>query len=155
MKPRPRRSRRIRQLTLLLGLCLVAYCLIFISTPPKLSHDDGRPKEDLARKPDQWLSPDVLDNLFLDERQCAATFPGLMKEIDDTVAKGPFKVKHTSARGPLQGRIKDGKVRISMSSTWKVCPQLTYYLTRKLFIIHTQRKTELSQEMINVSIYLR
>ena len=41
------------------------------------------------------------------------TFPGLTKEIDDAVARGPFVLKKSPdkrANNPTQGRIKDGKV---------------------------------------------
>lgn len=52
----------------------------------------------------------LLDNRFLTAEQCAAAFPGLTKEIDDAVAKGPFVLERTSELGPLIARIKDGKV---------------------------------------------
>jgi hypothetical protein len=32
----------------------------------------------------------VKESLSLTEEQCTAVFPGLMKEIDDAVARGPF-----------------------------------------------------------------
>ncbi|KAK3305338.1 glycosyl transferase family 90-domain-containing protein [Chaetomium strumarium] len=70
---------------------------------------------------------EILNNLSLDEEQCNAYFPGLTKEIDDAVAQGPFQVKQTGDLGPLQGRIKEGQI----------------------YIIHGQRKRDLSQEMLN------
>nr|CAD79685.1 hypothetical protein [Neurospora crassa] len=73
------------------------------------------------------LTDEILNNLFLDAETCRATFPGLMKEIDDTVAKGPFKVKRSSDLGPMQVRIKDGK----------------------MYVLHAQRKRDLSREMVN------
>jgi hypothetical protein len=116
-KLRVRRSRRLRQATLVLGSCLALYCLFFVSrTPP-------------AAKP--WtLSADLLRNLGLDEKQCNAAFPGLTKEIDDSVAQGPFTLKQIGESGPLQGRIRDGK----------------------LYIIHAQRRADLSTEMLKVSL---
>lgn len=74
------------------------------------------------------LTDEILNNLFLDAETCRATFPGLMKEIDDTVAKGPFKVKRSSDLGPMQVRIRDGKI----------------------YVVHAQRKRDLSREMVNV-----
>ncbi|KAL1836199.1 hypothetical protein VTJ49DRAFT_5452 [Mycothermus thermophilus] len=65
--------------------------------------------------------PSALDDV------CEAYFPGLTKEVDDMVAKGPFEVKQTGDLGPLQGRIQDGQ----------------------LYIIHAQRKSDLSTEMLN------
>lgn len=106
-KLRVRRSRRIRQGTLLLGCCLALYCLFFVSRTPTHA---GRAA--VTRKP--WtLSPDLLRNLSLDAEQCNAAFPGLTKEIDDAVAQGPFALKQTGDSGPLQGRIKDGQVRVN------------------------------------------
>ncbi|KAH8902684.1 hypothetical protein BR93DRAFT_947773 [Coniochaeta sp. PMI_546] len=120
-KLRVRRSRRIRQGTLLLGCCLALYCLFFVSRTPTHAV-----RAAVTRKP--WtLSPDLLRNLSLDAEQCDAAFPGLTKEIDDAVAQGPFALKQTGDSGPLQGRIKDGQ----------------------LYIIHAQRRADLSTEMVN------
>ena len=78
------------------------------------------------------LTDEILNNLSLDAETCRATFPGLMKEIDDTVARGPFKVKRSSDLGPMQVRIKDGRI----------------------YVLHAQRKRDLSREMINVCFLL-
>ncbi|KAK0733267.1 glycosyl transferase family 90-domain-containing protein [Lasiosphaeria miniovina] len=126
-----RQRRQIRQLTLLLGSCLALFCLVFVWRTP--SDDDYG---DINRPPSMRISPyaprpalpsEALENLSLGEGECEATFPGLTKEIDDAVAQGPFKVKQTGDLGPLQGRIKDGKI----------------------YIIHAQRKADLSKEMVN------
>ena len=55
---------------------------------------------------------EVFGNLALTEEQCRVTFPGLMKEIDDAVARGPFELKKEpdDYTGLVQLRIKDGKV---------------------------------------------
>ncbi|KAK3956793.1 hypothetical protein QBC32DRAFT_394474 [Pseudoneurospora amorphoporcata] len=73
------------------------------------------------------LTDEILNNLSLDGETCRATFPGLMKEVDDTVAKGPFKVKRSSDLGPMQVRIKKGRI----------------------YVLHAQRKRDLSREMVN------
>lgn len=59
-----------------------------------------------------YPSTETLENLSLTEEQCRATFPGLMKEIDDAVARGPFdlKKKPDDYTGMVQLRIKDEKV---------------------------------------------
>lgn len=44
--------------------------------------------------------------------ECSAAFPGLTREIDMAVARGPFELKKMPkhATGVVQGRIEDGKV---------------------------------------------
>ncbi|OIW29052.1 hypothetical protein CONLIGDRAFT_645192 [Coniochaeta ligniaria NRRL 30616] len=141
-KLRVRRSRRLRQTTLLLGCCLALYCLFFVFRTPVQAGPAATTKP--------WtLSPDLLRNLSLDVEQCNAAFPGLTKEIDDAVAQGPFTLKQTGDSGPLQGRIKDGQVRrnqmppLSISNIGHADSQL------QLSIIHAQRRADLSTEMIN------
>lgn len=48
----------------------------------------------------------------LTNEQCRKTFPGLTKEVDDSVARGGFFLKKLQGHTPgiVQGRIKDGKV---------------------------------------------
>ncbi|KAK3402003.1 hypothetical protein B0T20DRAFT_403164 [Sordaria brevicollis] len=88
-----------------------------------LSRARASPRGGSMRK----LTDEILNNLSLDAETCRATFPGLMKEVDDTVAKGPFKVKRSSDLGPMQVRIKEGRV----------------------YVLHAQRKRDLSSEMVN------
>jgi hypothetical protein len=61
-----------------------------------------------------YPSKETLENLSLTEGQCRITFPGLMKEIDDAVARGPFTLKKEpdDYTGMVQLRIKDGKVSL-------------------------------------------
>jgi hypothetical protein len=49
--------------------------------------------------------------LSLSEEQCAVAFPGLFREVELSVARGPFTLeKHPdNLLGPLEGKIKDGK----------------------------------------------
>jgi hypothetical protein len=62
----------------------------------------------------------VLENLSMTEGQCRVTFPGLMKEIDDAVARGAFELERAKDdyTGLVQGRIEDGKVSL-YSADWK------------------------------------
>lgn len=59
-----------------------------------------------------YPSKETLENLSLTEEQCRATFPGLVKEIDDAVARGPFHLEKEpdDYTGMVQLRIRDGKV---------------------------------------------
>lgn len=62
----------------------------------------------------KYPSKETTNSLFLTEHQCRATFPGLTKEIDNAVARGPFILEKQpdDYQGLVQARIKDGKVRI-------------------------------------------
>jgi hypothetical protein len=65
----------------------------------------------------QYPYKETLENLSLTEGQCRATFPWLMKEIENAVARGPFKLKKEpdDYTGMVQLRIKDGKVGLHFS----------------------------------------
>lgn len=54
----------------------------------------------------------IENSLFLNEEQCTANFPGLTKEIDDAVARGPFVLEKQPLDfiGLVQARLKNGKV---------------------------------------------
>jgi len=106
-RTRQSRRRQLRQMTFVLGTLLLVYCLAFVWISPSPAGKKGG--EEPRRK--KTLPAEVLDNLSLNEQQCRAYFPGLTKEVDDMVARGPFEVKQTGDLGPLQGRIKDGRVR--------------------------------------------
>src|SRR5271168_2743428 len=60
------------------------------------------------------LSKNTLESLSLTDAQCKAMFPGLTKEIDDAVSRGPFDLKKQKDNyaGLVQGRVKDGKLYI-------------------------------------------
>ena len=53
------------------------------------------------------------ENLRMTERECRATFPGLMREIDESVSRGPFRLERADDdyMGLVQGRVANGKVR--------------------------------------------
>ncbi|KAL2115448.1 hypothetical protein VTJ04DRAFT_9703 [Mycothermus thermophilus] len=162
-----RRRRLMRHLTLLLGTVVVVYCVYFLfwagpasasvsstvpitdSTTTTNSKSESKPESDSATttaakwtlktpgdktaesKGGKQHSPppkEVLRNLSLTAEQCDAYFPGLTKEVDEVVKKGPFEVRQqTSGLGPLQGRIEDGQI----------------------YILHAQRKSDISTEMLN------
>jgi hypothetical protein len=64
--------------------------------------------------PRKGLSKWTLTSLSLTEEQCDGAFPELNKEIENAVAQGPFEFKRArdDVPGSIQGRIKDGKVRL-------------------------------------------
>lgn len=65
-----------------------------------------------------YPSEDTLRSRSLTEEQCRAAFLGLLKEVDDAVARGPF-VQDTfdpeNPLGPVRGRIKDGNASLIIS----------------------------------------
>ncbi|GAW17742.1 hypothetical protein ANO14919_072080 [Xylariales sp. No.14919] len=71
-------------------------------------------------------SSDVFQLLNLNEQQCKAAFPDLTKDLDATVALGPFTLKQAQGTGPLQARVKDGQ----------------------LYIIHSEDADALSPELV-------
>lgn len=127
-------ARLLRQVVVASVACLVIYCLMLGRQPDLLdssslsswpqeaatktstSSDDYNNDDDdgyavLGRQ--HPLPPGVLDNRSLTEEQCRIYFPGLLKEVDDAVAKGPFALRprnQTGHLGPLVARIRDGKV---------------------------------------------
>ncbi|KAI1817391.1 hypothetical protein GGS20DRAFT_35243 [Poronia punctata] len=120
-----RNMTRLRQIIFISVLCLALYCLFQV---PGESLDGSRwtnPEAYQARP--RVLSPDLLSNRFLTESQCRATFPGLLDQVDQEVAKGPFEVKRKPNNlGPMIARIRDGQ----------------------LYILSAARKTDLSKDML-------
>lgn len=59
------------------------------------------------------------DSLIMTERKCRATFPGLFREIDDSVSRGSFSLEKAPSdyTGLVQGRIKEGKVNVQWMTT--------------------------------------
>ncbi|OBT75979.1 hypothetical protein VF21_05782 [Pseudogymnoascus sp. 05NY08] len=65
-----------------------------------------------------YPSEQTLRSRSLTEEQCRVAFPGLLKEVDDAVARGPFvqdKFDPENPLGPLRGRIRDGKLYITFA----------------------------------------
>jgi hypothetical protein len=58
---------------------------------------------------------ETLRSRALTDDQCRKTFPGLSKEVEDSVARGPFFLKRLTGYTPgiVQGRILDGKVNLT------------------------------------------
>lgn len=121
-----RHHRPLRPLVVGLGLCLVLFCLYFVTYEPhdavawKQQLQQDRQKEDHQQKQQQKAqhqtqhrpAPAILRSLSLTEKHCQVEFPGLTQSIDEIVAEGPFRLKNTGDMGALQGRIKNGKVSL-------------------------------------------
>ena len=92
------------------AICGIVLFLILAYFYRRISWTNGGYAELLYSK--QYPSTETLKSLSLTEAQCDATFPGLAKEIDFAVARGPFDLKRGPdyAHGSVEGRIKDGKV---------------------------------------------
>lgn len=88
----------------------------FNDFPPVAGHGSSAKKP----SPRPKLPPELLNNRLMTAQQCADTFPGLTKEIDDLVAKGPFTLTKTGELGPLLARIKDGKVGYLVSNSMQI-----------------------------------
>ncbi|KAI6329526.1 hypothetical protein MCOR08_002674 [Pyricularia oryzae] len=87
----------------------------------------GLLQSNASRQHHHHPEPLGIQQLNMTERECRVRFPGLAQSIDDVVAQGPFEVMDTGDAGPLQGRIKNGK----------------------LYIVNAQRRSDLSAEMLN------
>ncbi|ETS82278.1 hypothetical protein PFICI_07280 [Pestalotiopsis fici W106-1] len=130
----PRQSLRLRQIVI---ICVGLLALYLFLPKPEASLDSSRTL--LGELPENWksassssskattrLSEELLNNRFLTAQQCASAFPGLTREIDDAVAKGPFVLEKSGPLGPLIAQVKNGK----------------------LFILHAASTRDLSRDMI-------
>lgn len=108
-----RQSSRLRQIVMICVGLLALYVFLLV---PDASLDSSRtvldsfPEGRKSSASKTKLSDELLNNRFLTSGQCAAAFPDLTKEIDDAVAKGPFKLERSGPLGPLIARIRGGKV---------------------------------------------
>lgn len=96
----------------LFALALVSFCNFYHGLNKCLQ--GGRLRSIFSVFSRQFPSKETQNSLFLDDGQCRATFPGLTKEIDDAVSRGPFLLEKEpdDYMGMVQARIKYGKVRI-------------------------------------------
>ncbi|KAI0182513.1 hypothetical protein EV127DRAFT_354734 [Xylaria flabelliformis] len=114
-----RQTARLRQIIVVCVICLAIYCFLLAYRSPSRKHEEERY---------QTLPPEVLNNRFLTEDQCRATFPGILEQVDNEVAKGPFKLKRSPSNlGPTILRIRDGQ----------------------LYILSAARKGDLSRDMLS------
>ncbi|KAI1302010.1 hypothetical protein F5Y03DRAFT_215041 [Xylaria venustula] len=127
-----RKTARLRQIVIISVICLAIYCFLLVpdesldgsrSTNPEAYESQPQPRPQQRQGEDgergDILPPDLLNNRFLTEEQCRASFPGLLDEVDNEVAKGPFKLERPlNDLGPLIARIGDGQLYI-LSATRK------------------------------------
>ncbi|KAI0431692.1 hypothetical protein F5Y09DRAFT_182251 [Xylaria sp. FL1042] len=135
-----RQTARLRQIVIISVVCLAIYCFLLVpdesldgsrSTNPEAyqSQSQTRPQERQKEEERRNALPaELLSNRFLTEDQCRASFPGLLDQVDDEVAKGPFKLERpANDLGPLIARIRDGQ----------------------LYILSAARKGDLSRDMLS------
>ncbi|KAB5571749.1 hypothetical protein GE09DRAFT_1200754 [Coniochaeta sp. 2T2.1] len=98
---------------LLFGACSSCYLLLFFCFQYDLSIP-GVFQLTRGSSITNGLHPlqDQHASLDLTTEQCESTFPGLTKDIQNTVALGPFEIQPSGTDGPLQVRIKDGKILV-------------------------------------------
>jgi len=116
--PRYRHQAQIwSPLSIFAGMCIGLYCLLYfvyqLSPPPMATNRvvHSAAHREYAKKPSKKID---LQSLKLNERQCNATFPGLTMALDGVLALGPFDLSSAGEIGPLQVRIKDGRVGYPM-----------------------------------------
>jgi len=109
-------TRRLVRITVLTTAVFTVYmfgCFIWNQT----SHF-ARPKVSLlpfdSKKPTGTRTSKIrtTSSLSLNEEECSAAFPGLTKDIDETLERGHFSLERANDdyQGLVQGRIHDGKV---------------------------------------------
>ncbi|KAI0974139.1 hypothetical protein F4678DRAFT_400026 [Xylaria arbuscula] len=125
-----RKTARLRQIVIISVICLAIYCFLLVpdesldgsrSTNPEAYESQSQSQERQREEGERGnvLPPDLLNNRFLTEEQCRESFPGLLDEVDNEVAKGPFTLERPlNDLGPLIARIRDGQLYI-LSATRK------------------------------------
>lgn len=119
----PRQRRRMRDILCCVGLVLIIYCLFLAGQMPRKSQHETTAT--ILDSKAGLHPPELLDNLSLTASQCEVAFPNLTWSIEDVVSQGPFTLAPKAA--PVLGHIKSGQ----------------------LHILKSQRKNELSAEMLN------
>ncbi|KAI0206763.1 hypothetical protein F4808DRAFT_6514 [Astrocystis sublimbata] len=131
-----RQTARLQQIVIGSVICLAIYCFLLVpeksldsprSTNPEAYQSRPQRQKESEEQNHRTLSPELLNNRFLTEDQCRSNFPGLLDQVDDEVAKGPFKLERSkSSLGPTILRIRDGQ----------------------LYILSAARKSDLSRDML-------
>lgn len=96
---------RIRPGLVFSVFCLIVYILFARNERISLLDAEFTPSNHDASHPRRI----DYDNLFLDEAECARTFPGLAKEVDNFVSQGPFDLPFRPGV-VLQGKIENNNV---------------------------------------------
>lgn len=111
-----RQTARLRQIVVVSVICLAIYCFLLEPEDSLDSSRSANPEVYQQRQREEryeTLPPELLNNRFLTEDQCRATFPGLLEQVDDEVAKGPFKLERLPSNlGPLIARIRDARYEL-------------------------------------------
>lgn len=110
-----KQSSQLRKLALIGGVLLALYSFILLPDGLSASYNATSPFGLFANSKETQHPEELLNNRFLTRDKCEAAFPGLFKEVDDAVAKGPFNLKMRESDSSLFARIKNGKVYSSSS----------------------------------------
>lgn len=121
---RPKQRRKLRDILCCAGLVMIIYCLFLARQVPEKSQHETSSATSLGSKTGPH-PPELLNNLSLTASQCEAAFPNLTWSIEDVVSQGPFTL--TPKTAPVLGHIKSGQLNV----------------------LKSQRKNELSGEMLN------
>lgn len=115
----PASTARLRQVVIISVMCLALYCFLLVpdhsldSSRSSMLETFPRPQAKPESESAEELPQALLNNRLLTSSQCRATFPGLTKEIDDVVAKGPFTlIRNPHGLGPTVARIRSGQLSI-------------------------------------------
>lgn len=104
--------RKLNKTTLLLVILAIAFFTFLL-----LRSSNDQPGPPMQHGPTGSFSYySIGKSLSLAPEQCEAAFPGLNREIENAVAQGPVQLNRlkNDTPGLVQGRIKNGKVRICM-----------------------------------------
>ncbi|KAH6652764.1 hypothetical protein BKA67DRAFT_518850 [Truncatella angustata] len=147
-----RQSSYLRQILIICVGLLALYVFILV---PDASLDSSRtvldtfPEGRQGKSGRTRLAQELLDNRFLTSEQCVTTFPGLTKEVDDAVAKGPFTLERSGPLGPLIARIKNGKLSILQAAMSNdLSRDMLLHRSATLHQIHTALLTSPSPQEI-------
>ncbi len=130
MAPRQRALVRIA----LFAVALIGLLVLYrVQQSDAITETNSIPPSKLINPLTQYPLKEKLESLSLTEEQCAATFPHLTKEIEDSVARGPFELKKVAADlvGVVQGKIKDRKVHSYLANF--SCKVVTDYPTTVIY----------------------
>jgi hypothetical protein len=98
-------------------VCFFGVLIVFILYSLR-SSVDRIPVPNYSSSIPSYPSEETIQSRSLTDEQCRAAFPGLLKEVDDAVARGQFKqdaFNPENPLGPVRGRIKDGKASLLFS----------------------------------------
>ncbi|ERS98676.1 hypothetical protein HMPREF1624_05463 [Sporothrix schenckii ATCC 58251] len=101
----------------IVAACCVAYLFLFVQLHARAGQAFPSPSSSSSS-----TTASLSNNLHLTEKECRAAFPGLMDPIDKQVRRGPFPLHPASDLGPLQARVRNGRLRILSAEKHSMLP---------------------------------